>query len=172
MNDLLSRIGRGESNQRKGENMSFAKQLARLRETAYNRQPGVKQDKVCVDRRDLQELINDFDRIDSELRSLLPKNGSEGILLVAKERKRKIEEEGWTPEHDDQHANDELALAAACYVLPEDYRGMWFIAKFWPWDQKWWKPTPEDRKRELVKASALIAAEIDRIDRLQLKGAE
>lgn len=37
-----------------------------------------------------------------------------GIDLIAAERQRQIEEEGWTPDHDDQHTNGELALAAAC----------------------------------------------------------
>lgn len=32
-----------------------------------------------------------------------------------------------------------------------------------PWDNEWWKPSPDDRKRELVKAGALIAAAIDRL---------
>jgi hypothetical protein len=36
---------------------------------------------------------------------------------------------------------------------------------FWPWDQDWWKPSP-DPIRNLVKAGALIAAEIDRLQRL------
>ena len=35
----------------------------------------------------------------------------------------------------------------------------------WPWKEAWWKPTPEDRIRELVKAGALIVAEIDRLRR-------
>lgn len=93
-----------------------------------------------------------------------------GIELIAAERQRQIEQEGWTPEHDDQHRLGELAIAAACYAIPPSLRlAAKFIGRFWPWDMKWWKPTPEDRKRELVKASALIAAEIDR---LQRKGAE
>jgi len=33
----------------------------------------------------------------------------------------------------------------------------------WPWDPKWWKP--KDRRRDLVRAAALIIAEIDRHDR-------
>ena len=33
----------------------------------------------------------------------------------------------------------------------------------WPWNVVWWKPTPDDRIRELAKAGALIAAEIDRL---------
>lgn len=37
----------------------------------------------------------------------------------------------------------------------------------WPWHPKWWKPTPDDRIRELAKAGALIAAEIDRLQRME-----
>ncbi|TWH49610.1 hypothetical protein [Sporomusa sp. KB1] len=59
--------------------MSFSKQLARLREAAANRQEGVRQDKAYVDRKDLQELIYHFDRIDTEIRTLLPRNGSKNI---------------------------------------------------------------------------------------------
>lgn len=40
------------------------------------------------------------------------------------------------------------------------------VWKIWPWDKSWWKPTPDDRIRELIKAGALIAAEIDRLQRL------
>ena len=142
--------------------MCFAKQLARLREAAYHRQPGINQDKAYVDRRDLQELLYNFDRIDTALRSLLPKDGSEGILLIAKERKRQIEKEGWTPEHDDQHSREELILAAICYAMPRPYR-KGTIEMIWPWNKEQWKPTPNNRIRELQKAGALIAAEIDRL---------
>lgn len=49
-----------------------------------------------------------------------------GVELIAEERKRQIEAEGWTPQHDAQHKADELAIAAACYALPQHkrkYRG-------------------------------------------------
>ena len=36
----------------------------------------------------------------------------------------------------------------------------------WPWDLEWFKPSPYDRIRELVKAGALIAAEIDRLQNI------
>ena len=36
----------------------------------------------------------------------------------------------------------------------------------WPWDESWWKPS-NDSIRNLVKAGALIAAEIDRLHRKQ-----
>lgn len=98
-----------------------------------------------------------------------------GIELIAKERRRQIEVEGWTPEHDAEHCNQELALAAVCYATPPSSRetlassvGMYDEQTLnypldWPWKSKWWKPTPDDRIRELTKAGALIVAEIDRL---------
>lgn len=85
---------------------------------------------------------------------------------VLAERRRQIEGEGWTPEHDDAHANGELAGAAACYCLGSvsHWARSMAIQSLWPWAQEWWKPT--DRRRDLVKAGALIFAEIDRLDRL------
>ncbi|SMC63787.1 hypothetical protein [Sporomusa malonica] len=148
---------------------NFAKQLARLREAANNRRRGIQQDTAYVDRRDLQELIYHFDRIDAEIRALLPKNRSEAILLIAQERKRQIEQEGWTPEHDQQHTAGELALAAMMYTYPSQYgRDEETVKNVWPWQRELWKPSPDNRIKELTKAGALIAAEIDR---LQRKGA-
>lgn len=92
-----------------------------------------------------------------------------GIDLIAKERKRQIKEEGWTEAHDDQHKNDEIARAASLYAMPEgrrDYDGVFRSPIGWPWEDSRWKPTPDDRIRELVKAGALIAAEIDRLNRV------
>lgn len=85
-----------------------------------------------------------------------------GIDIIAEERKRQIEEEGWTTEHDAEHTNEALAKAAVCYALPQFER--WGIRKaLWPFEEKWWKPSPDDRVKELAKAGALIAAEIDRL---------
>lgn len=89
-----------------------------------------------------------------------------GADLIAAERKRQIEAEGWTPEHDDQHDDGELARAAAAYALvagagptkQADEAEQW-----WPFDDDW-KPS-EDEIRNLAKAGALIAAEIDRLQR-------
>ena len=80
-----------------------------------------------------------------------------GVGLIAEERKRQIEKEGWLAAHDDEHANGEMAQAAACYTLGED-------CVEWPWEEEWWKP--KDRISDLVRAGALIAAEIDRLTRL------
>ena len=43
---------------------------------------------------------------------------SEGIRLIAAERQRQVDVEGWTPAHDDEHDEGELAIAAACYAAP------------------------------------------------------
>ncbi|WP_372395202.1 hypothetical protein ABMY26_06965 (plasmid) [Azospirillum sp. HJ39] len=81
---------------------------------------------------------------------------------IAAERRRQIEAEGWTPEHDDEHDNSEMSRAAAAYALSAN--GDKTKARFiWPWSAAWWKPT--DPRRDLVKAGALIAAEIERLDR-------
>jgi hypothetical protein len=99
----------------------------------------------------------------------MPDARGTGVDLIAAERLRQVEAEGWTAEHDDEHTTGELATAAACYALPSVHRrfdgGM---PAFWPFEMGAWKPSPDDRIRELVKAGALIAAEIDRLqlDRL------
>jgi hypothetical protein len=97
-----------------------------------------------------------------------------GIELIAEERARQISKEGWDAGHDDEHDEGELARAAACYALPYSIRE-WagrmagtYRSNLWPWDSKWWKPCPDDRIRELTKAGALIAAEIDRLNRQSL----
>jgi hypothetical protein len=96
-----------------------------------------------------------------------------GVELIAAERERQQSVEGWSPEHDDQHRHAELLRAAICYA--EITKGLEYghrledIREFvvepkWPWIGYWLKPS-EDRVRNLVKAGALIAAEIDRLQR-------
>lgn len=92
-----------------------------------------------------------------------------GAELIAAERRRQIDIEGWTARHDDtEHATGELIMAADCYLTwaeeqllgrdPEDMYDS--LPAWWPWEPRWWKPS--DPIRNLVKAGALIAAEIDR----------
>jgi hypothetical protein len=90
---------------------------------------------------------------------------ADGVGLIAAERRRQITQEGYFASHDDRedHARGELARAAAMYALPPEYRYTDVLGAMWP--RHWqFKPT-EDRMRELTKAGALIAAEIDRIAR-------
>lgn len=94
---------------------------------------------------------------------------SQAAADVLAERRRQIEGESWTPEHDDEHANSELALAAAAYAyqsaLSVSDRERGLRCPFWParWSLTWFKTTT--RRRDLVKAGALIIAEIERLDR-------
>lgn len=105
---------------------------------------------------------------------------------IAAERRRQVEGEGWTPDHDDAHGGGELASAAACYALPPGKLAMdggyWTyggrdpeLSKFirakpqlWPWHADWWKPA--SRRRDLIRAAALIVAEIERLDRAKPAG--
>ncbi|HWK65355.1 MAG TPA: hypothetical protein VNS34_10465 [Rhizobiaceae bacterium] len=93
-----------------------------------------------------------------------------GVAAIAAERQRQIDDEGLTPEHDDEHSDGELADAAGCYA---HHAGLDDASRsradgppvLWPWADEWWKPTT--RRRDLIKAGALIAAEIDRLVRLE-----
>jgi hypothetical protein len=95
-----------------------------------------------------------------------------GIELIAAERMRQIEKEGWTAEHDDQWKNGELAEAAATYAIHPQHADAYINWRklLWPWDHEWYKPN-KNRIRELEKAGALIVAEIDRLQRLERKEA-
>lgn len=89
-------------------------------------------------------------------------------LDVQAERRRQVEAEGWTPEHDDEHSHGQMARAAACYALagssaPNDGTAALLVSLAWPWDEQWWKPSTA--RRDLVKACALALAEIERLDR-------
>lgn len=96
----------------------------------------------------------------------------EAITLAARdvlaERQRQISAEGWAPEHDDKNTAEQLALAAVCYALPQGDYTIPEPPEFWPWDVAWWKPG--DRRRELIKAGALVLAEIERLDRAARQG--
>jgi len=96
---------------------------------------------------------------------------SKGVNLISAERLRQIEEEGWDATHDDGRTCEGLARAAVCYALPSYARRPTLapVPHDWPFETKWWKPTPHDRVRELTKAGALIAAELDRIIRVKCK---
>ena len=96
-----------------------------------------------------------------------------GIELIAEERARQISREGYTPEHDDKHDRNELLKAADCYITAVRrmsqlvYKNLWKkLPALWPWEPTWWKPS-DDPVRNLVKAGALIAAELDRLQRLK-----
>ena len=94
----------------------------------------------------------------------ISRDPAQAVLDVLAERRRQIEAEGWTPEHDDEHSVGELAKAAACYALVSAGFNPDATITVWPWHRLWWKPS--DKRRNLVKAGALILAEIERLDRM------
>lgn len=141
-------------------------------------------------------------RVDSRTSAAGPSFRSEGGMIeldvadeqrrlriaqrILNERNRHLIEEGFTATHDDQWDRQEMARAAAAYASPDNLP--------WPWDRKWDKRTRtslgrvhqdiggrvgmastgqvEDRKRELIKAGALIIAEIERIDRMDARNSK
>lgn len=96
------------------------------------------------------------------LSALSPERKEPGWREVLAERRRQVEAEGWTPGHDDGHVSGEMAAAAACYAFTA-VKSPHYINQIWPWSYDWWKP--RDKRRNLVKAGALILAEIERLDR-------
>ena len=88
------------------------------------------------------------------------------IKEIKNERERQISVEGWSPSHDDKHDKRELATAAACYAGD---RRRWDAAApvTWPWGGHYWKP--KDPRSDLIRAAALIVAELERLDRAALQ---
>lgn len=91
------------------------------------------------------------------------------VADIATERRAQIDR--WGLDHDDEHKSGELLLAALCYlgdarrterIEPVDLG----VPPWWPFESESWHPS-HDAVRELVKAGALIAAEIDRLRRAQ-----
>jgi len=117
---------------------------------------------------------------------------SKAAMDLLCERARQVDQEGWTPDNDDtEHGNGQLAIAAACYAISAGanngvrhllagkrwtlYDGNQVVTAFYwlwsltiKWSSDWFKPTT--RRRDLVKAGALILAEVERLDRLEAKG--
>lgn len=107
------------------------------------------------------------------------------IDAILNERRRQMEKEGWTQEHDDGHRRGEMAKAAAAYaytstvnrdVAERHRKAVWghtagftsWVDWLWPWEPRWFKPkTP---RQDLVRSGALIVAEIERLDRISNTG--
>lgn len=88
----------------------------------------------------------------------------DGVQRIVKERKRQIEEKGYTLEHDKEYQCEELLLLAACYAL-KNYTFAEFekeiekeLRAYWGSD---YQPKYKNIIRDLERAGALIAAQID-----------
>ncbi len=90
---------------------------------------------------------------------------------IAAERLEQMNKHGYTVEHDDAHDAGELCGAGAAYALHVSAEIHPFgdsydaddIPPGWCWEESAWKPkTPREN---LIKAAALIVAEIEKMDR-------
>lgn len=108
------------------------------------------------------EVVEDTGKPATPLTAKAMNTMKTGTELIAEERQRQLEKEGFDAAHDDEHGDSALVDAAACYAMGRRL-------PVWPWGIDWWKPGnggKQGRIRELTKAGALIAAEIDRLQRL------
>ena len=108
------------------------------------------------------ELKRKLYAAENQIAELEARTFNPAILDVIAERQRQKAVEGWTSEHDDKYGKSQLLWASSCYVL-NTIQPFNRIPMDWPWAPEWWKPT--NPRRDMVKAGALILAEIERIDR-------
>ena len=86
-----------------------------------------------------------------------------GIEDITDERTRQIFLKGFTTDHDKLYSEGQLLKAAASYQLQAQFGGFEkYPPNLWPWDAAEWHPSPLPT-RNLAKAGALVAAEIDRL---------
>lgn len=99
-----------------------------------------------------------------------------GVELISEERQRQINVEGYTEQHDSNHKTSEFVYAAIAYVESakvgvncseigntdehEIMRRKKEMRRYYPFG---WSFKPSTDIRDLVKAGALIAAAIDRL---------
>lgn len=115
---------------------------------------------------------------DAEIAELRTALNTQAALDVLAERRRQIDREGYNYKNDDAHILGELGAYAAYYAMPPaardwpatetGYGATWGEAIV-PWN--WSAPKPGDRRCELVKAAALLLAEVERIDRTAMASA-
>lgn len=102
------------------------------------------------------------------LRNMGPSGRESVVNEILSERTRQMSVHGWYPEHDDIYRHHELVRAAETYLEAGRLEAITEAAHTrllsrWPWAASWFKP--RDARRNLIKAAALIVAEIERIDR-------
>lgn len=118
---------------------------------------------------EVSEWVGNSERAAKAIAEILDRHYPRGHLYrqsladVLAERQRQSDQEGYTSERDNGYNQGQLARAAACYALRSAYIG---ASNFWPWEPETWKPK-HTRRDDLVKAGALILAEIDRLDRME-----
>ena len=97
----------------------------------------------------------------------MKQESSVAVQDVVNERRRQIEVECFSAENDDKLIDCQLACAAACYAMCDTQKHLNEFTimgvPIWPWGPVWWRSTTY--RQNLVKAAALLIAEIEHIDR-------
>ncbi|ELY4780728.1 hypothetical protein SM077_002579 [Cronobacter sakazakii] len=119
-----------------------------------------------------REITKQRDALAAECAPLKPIL-SRAIADIIAERQRQKEKKGYTESRDDNYLPGVLNLAGAAYAvsascLPDAKRR---ADRLWPWPEagKYLNASSKDPRSALIKAAALIAAEIERIDRAELR---
>ena len=95
--------------------------------------------------------------------------GASVLHEIFHERERQIVHEGYDLAHDDDHGDGQLCRAAMSYCqsastcLSDTSRLASRPPSYWPWHPSFWKP--KTARHDLIRAAALIVAEIERLDR-------
>lgn len=101
-----------------------------------------------------------------------------GVERIGFERYKQVNLKRFTSKHDDEHTGGELISAAIAYAEHAHAQDGEYLDSFventycdgvpnkWPWEFASWKPS-QDPTKNLAKAGALIAAEIDRLNRIK-----
>ena len=118
------------------------------------------QDRVIPIRSQEQEEI---ERLRAELEALRKAALTVSVAAadVIAERARQVAFPGYAHEHDDVHVNGEIARVAADYAMPGQYPvgGVGWV----------FNKSNLPRRLQLLKAGAMILAEIERLDRADTK---
>lgn len=173
--ELVEALEKAQTEVKRKENIASAlfDEVSQLRRNADDKAPELKKIITEMEEENNRQVLEVM-RLSSLVTELESRTVTAAAADVLAERHRQVTAEGWSFKHDDQYKNTELAFAASCYAfhaaaaswdleddgIPYDSHP---VPKQWPWDPSWWKPT--DARRDLVKAGALILAEIERLDR-------
>jgi hypothetical protein len=112
-------------------------------------------------KKEIEQIHKDAGAHAARERMLAPARGV--VREIEIERIRHLDKEGWSKEHDDLHDCEQLAIAAACYAVPQYLDAE--MDQLWPWDARWDKRAKHDTRKRLIIAASLIVAEIERLDR-------
>lgn len=164
---LVEALEKAQTEVKRQENIASAlfDEVSQLRRNADDKAPELKKIITEMEEENNRQVLEVM-RLSSLVAQLESRTVTAAAADVLAERKRQVTTEGWTPEHDDQHVNFEMAIAGGLYAISavdSHHKLRNSAPSAWPWDRKWWKP--DGPRRDLVKAGALILAEIERLDR-------